>query len=236
MIVNTTIFCLAISLFINELSKKKLFSKVSEKANNENQSNAEFKDEELIQYLFKDEEKMESSLAELIAEELDANILKINRFLEIKNEEDRIKFSFQGFKKYQLTFTRSFLIMVVFQILLIFIKTFYIEGTFKNYIITLIIGTVFAFCVTIYGWRGNPEMNYYIFAEVCVIIMTIIFIIYCILQNITSHFLLTCFMVAFFGQLIEIRFFVLVVISCSIFLTNMILLEISSQGVFEKIF
>ena len=175
---------------------------------------------------------MESSLAELIAEEVDANILKINRFLEIKNEEHRIKFCFQGFKKYQLTFTRSFLIMVVFQLLLIFIKTFYVDGSFKNYIITLIIGTVFALCVTIYGWKGNPEMNYYIFAEVCTIIMTIIFIIYCILQNVTSHFLLTCLMITFFGQLIEIRFPILVVISCSIFLTNMILLEISSQNIF----
>ena len=70
---------------------------------------------------------METSLAELVAEEMDVNIMKINSTLQIKNEEDGIKYQFQRFKKYQVTFTRTFLIMTILQIAIIIINVTYVE-------------------------------------------------------------------------------------------------------------
>ena len=69
---------------------------------------------------------MESSLAELVSEEMDVNVMKINSLLQIKSEEDSIKYQFEGFKKYQLTFTRISFIMGILQIAVIIINIVYI--------------------------------------------------------------------------------------------------------------
>ena len=57
---------------------------------------------------------------------MDVNIMKINNFLQIKSEEDSIKYQFEGFKKYQVTFTRIFFIITLLQICVVVINIVYI--------------------------------------------------------------------------------------------------------------
>ena len=52
--------------------------------------------------------------------------MKINNFLQIKSEEDSIKYQFEGFKKYQVTFTRIFFIITLLQICVVVINIVYI--------------------------------------------------------------------------------------------------------------
>lgn len=46
----------------------------------------------MIKHLYANEKSMESSIEAIVCSELDVNRLKINNFLEIKNEEENAKY------------------------------------------------------------------------------------------------------------------------------------------------
>ena len=67
------------------------------------------------------------------------------------------------------------------------------------------------------------------------VLLTIIFIIYCILQNSPHYFLFLCLLGSFFTQILEIRFPMLIFICTSLLVTNLIMLILGSQNVLEKV-
>ena len=93
MLLNAFTFSLASSLFISEIRKKGVISIVLDHVRNLKRENARRSRQllekdigyvELVKHLFGDEENIEESISDLVAEEFDTNELKINSLLEVK--------------------------------------------------------------------------------------------------------------------------------------------------------
>lgn len=102
--------------------------------------------------------------------------------------------------------------------------------------IPIIVGFLFSLIVTIYAWKFNLEMCYYPFAEVCIVIVNISFGIFMILHRELHTYLLTCVLVVFSTDILEIRLPILVIQVVIMFIVNFVLLLLGDQNILEKIF
>ena len=101
MIINTTIFALGVSLFLERIVTKILIPNLTDRFTEKTPNykiidyikrNPEISNLDLIKHLFRDKESMEHSLVDLVKDKLDVNTLKINWLWEIVNRELNIKY------------------------------------------------------------------------------------------------------------------------------------------------
>jgi hypothetical protein len=77
---------------------------------------------DMIKHLYQNEETMESSVEGIASIELDVNRLKIDRYLNIKKEEENIKFLSHALPKTKFTFIKLTLGLAAFFLLLFILE------------------------------------------------------------------------------------------------------------------
>lgn len=53
----------------------------------------------LVRHLFKQEDNIESSISEIVGDKLDLNSLKVNKFVEIRNQEANTKNLYENHRR-----------------------------------------------------------------------------------------------------------------------------------------
>jgi hypothetical protein len=93
MLINPLLFCVAVTLFIEEVIKKYVLRDLRQEYEDSWENKEILKDIKkdvdsvaLVRHLFKEEENIESSIGEIVGEKLDLNSLKVNKFVEIRNQ------------------------------------------------------------------------------------------------------------------------------------------------------
>ena len=93
MLINTLLFCVAVTFFIEEVIKKYVVRDLRQEYEDSWENKEILKDIKkdvdsvaLVRHLFKEEENIESSIGEIVGEKLDLNSLKVNKFVEIRNQ------------------------------------------------------------------------------------------------------------------------------------------------------
>ena len=237
MIINVTIFCLTLSLFLENIVKKELerifhYNKKEKGSNSCSETREEMA--RMIKHLYQEEDHMDYSIQEIVSKELDVNRMKINKNLDIKDEEENIKYLSQSIPKTKESFIKMCGIMFALYLILFIIDISYTHKKFQNQMVILFVGMGIAIGSMLIVWKGEMYMCYYRFTTIVTFLMSALLLVFCFFTS-SYAYLLACLIGAIITQPVNLMFPLLVIECIAIAVCGIVTIELSDSSVVDKV-
>lgn len=164
------------------------------------------------------------------------NRLKIDKYLNIKKEEENIKFLSQSLSKSKFTFVKLAIVLGVFFMVLFILDITFLKQEFQAYQIILVLG--FAFCLVatlFFVFKDDIYMDSFKIMSAVMLILTSLIVAYIFNADIEYGFLLICFFSVAVTQTINMNFFILLLLMFALAVVGIIVDLILDESVLNKI-
>ena len=164
------------------------------------------------------------------------NRLKIDKYLNIKKEEENIKFLSQSLTKSKNTFVKLAIVLGVFFMVHFILDITFFKKEFQAYQIILVLGFVFCLVATlIFVFKDGIYMDSFKIMSALMFMLTILVIAYIFSTDIECGFLLICFFSVAITQTINMNFFVLLLLVFALAVVGIIVDLVLGESTLNKV-